>query len=66
MFSIIVPIYNTPKKFLSRCIDSLMNQTISAYEIILVDDGSNEECKKILKQYENKKYVTIIYKKIEV
>ena len=44
----------------------LNDQTISAYEIILVDDGSNEECKKILKQYENKKYVTIIYKKIEV
>ena len=37
--SIIVPIYNV-EKFLNRCIDSLLNQTLREIEIILIDDES--------------------------
>lgn len=65
MFSIIVPVYNTPKKYLSKCINSLINQTSNKYEIILVDDGSNEEYKEFLKQYDEYEKIKIIHKKHE-
>lgn len=41
--SIIVPIYNT-EKYLRRCMDSLIHQTLQDIEIIMVDDGSKEPC----------------------
>ena len=41
--SVIVPVYNT-EKYLKQCIDSISSQTLSQIEIILVDDGSKEEC----------------------
>lgn len=41
--SVIVPVYNT-EKYLQRCLDSLVNQTLQEIEIILVDDGSKEPC----------------------
>lgn len=65
MFSIIVPIYNTQKQYLSRCIESLLNQTIDKYEIILVDDGSNKECKEFIEQYSKYDKITIIHKEHE-
>lgn len=43
MISIIVPVYNTPKDYIQKCISSLLTQTYSSYEILLVDDGSNED-----------------------
>lgn len=44
--SIIVPVFNTPTAFLDRCVESLLSQTFERYEILLVDDGSEEECAK--------------------
>lgn len=44
--SIVVPVYNT-EKYLKECIDSLTNQTLSDIEIVIVDDGSKEECAKL-------------------
>ena len=41
--SIVVPVYNT-EKYLKRCMDSLTSQTLKDIEIIIVDDGSKEEC----------------------
>ena len=38
MISIIVPIYKV-EKFLPKCIESILNQTYSDFELILVDDG---------------------------
>lgn len=41
--SIVVPVYNT-EKYLKQCIESLTSQTLEEIEIIIVDDGSKEEC----------------------
>ena len=43
LFSIIIPVYNTPKTYLTRCIKSFMNQTYADWEVILIDDGSQRE-----------------------
>lgn len=48
--SIIVPVYNT-EKYLPRCIESLIRQTLKEIEIILVDDGSTDSCPDIIKEY---------------
>ena len=41
--SVIVPVYNV-EKYLDRCIQSILNQTLKELEIILVDDGSPDNC----------------------
>jgi len=50
MISIIVPIYNT-EKYLPQCIDSIIEQTYTDLEIILVDDGSIDDSGKICDEY---------------
>lgn len=39
--SVIVPLYNTPEKFLTECIDSVLAQEFRDFELLLVDDGSD-------------------------
>lgn len=46
MISVIVPVYNV-EKYLSRCVNSILEQTYSDFEILLVDDGSPDSCGKI-------------------
>lgn len=53
--SVIVPVYNT-SKYLIRCIDSLINQTLKDIEIILLNDGSTDDSLKILREYEEKDF----------
>ncbi|MFB0925690.1 MAG: glycosyltransferase, partial [Vicingaceae bacterium] len=48
--SVIVPIYNV-EKYLRRCLDSLVNQTLTDIEIILVDDDSPDNSNEIYKEY---------------
>lgn len=50
LISVIVPIYNV-EKYLSKCVDSIINQTYKNLEIILVDDGSPDNCPKICDEY---------------
>lgn len=52
--SIVVPIYNS-EKYIKKCIDSLINQTYKNIEIILVNDGSNDNTEKIIKDYKDKR-----------
>ena len=51
--SIIVPIYNV-EQYLHKCVDSLLNQDMDDYEIILVDDGSPDTCPQICDEYAEK------------
>lgn len=53
LVSVIVPVYKV-EKYLHRCIDSIINQTYKNLEIILVDDGSPDNCGKICDEYAEK------------
>ena len=52
-FSVIVPVYKV-EKYLSDCIESVLNQTFSDFELILVDDGSPDRCPEICDNYKEK------------
>ena len=63
MISIIVPIYNV-EKYLSKCIDSILAQTYNDIEVILVDDGSPDNCPMICDEYAQKdNRVIVIHQK---
>ena len=51
--SIIVPVYNT-SIYLTRCIESLLNQSYQDIEILLINDGSTDDSLKICKEFEAK------------
>ena len=53
LISVIIPIYMV-EKYLNKCIDSVINQTYKNLEIILVNDGSKDNCKKICEEYAKK------------
>ncbi len=53
LVSIIIPIYNV-EDYLERCLNSVVNQTYKNLEIILVNDGSTDRCKKICDDYQKK------------
>ena len=48
--SVIVPVFNT-EKYLEKCLNSLVNQTLQDIEIICVNDGSSDESLNILEHY---------------
>ena len=61
--SIIVPVYNV-EKYLKRCVDSILNQTFTDFELILVDDGSTDNSGKICDEYSEKDCrIKVIHKK---
>ncbi len=61
--SIIVPVYNV-EKYLDRCLNSLINQTLKDIEIILVDDESPDNCPKLCDEYAEKdSRIKVIHKK---
>ena len=69
--SIIVPIYNV-EQYLRKCVDSLLAQDYSDYEIVLVDDGSPDACPQICDEYaqkvnsekriENSEFIRVIHR----
>lgn len=61
-FSIIVPIYNV-EKYLRICVDGILTQTYSDFEVILVDDGSPDRCGELCDQYaESDSRVKVVHK----
>lgn len=62
MISVIVPIYKV-EKYLKRCVNSLLAQSYSDFELILVDDGSPDNCGNICEEYAAKdKRIRVIHK----
>ena len=59
--SIIIPVYNN-EKFLNKCLDSVINQTLKNIEIIIVNDGSTDGSLKILQDYASR-YSMFLMKK---
>ncbi|MCV9884798.1 glycosyltransferase [Metabacillus halosaccharovorans] len=60
--SIIVPVYKV-EPFIHKCVDSVLLQTFTDFELILVDDGSPDNCGKICDEYAQKdKRVKVIHK----
>lgn len=53
LFSIIVPVYKV-EQYIDECINSVLNQTFKDFELILVDDGSPDNCPKICDEYAQK------------
>lgn len=60
--SIIIPVYQT-QDTIDRCIESILQQSFTDYEIILVDDGSDYECSQLCDKYPQKdRRITTIHK----
>ena len=60
--SVIVPVYKV-EKHLKKCINSILNQKFSNFELILIDDGSPDNCGKICDEYQRKdSRVRVIHK----
>ena len=51
--SVIVPVYNV-EKYIQKCLESLVNQTLEEIEIIIVNDGTKDNSMKIVKEYQKK------------
>lgn len=51
--SIIIPVYNTDK-YLEECLNSVLNQDYSDFEVLVIDDGSTDKSLSIIERYTNK------------
>lgn len=61
LISVIVPVYNV-EKYINRCIDSLLCQTYSNFEIIIIDDGSLDKSGAMCDKYSNFSKVKVFHK----
>ena len=62
--SVIIPVYNV-EKYIKNCLDSLINQTFDNFEIILIDDASNDNSLKMIKEYQKKDSRVIVFEQKE-
>ena len=56
--SVIVPVYNV-EKYLRRCIDSILSQTFSDFELLLIDDGSKDKSVYLIEASKKAKLVRV-------
>ena len=64
LLSVIIPVYNVKREYLVECLESILKQSYSNFEIILIDDNSsNIETLDTLKEYENNSKIKIKYRK---
>lgn len=64
--SIIIPVYNVDR-YLEKCLASVVKQTLEEIEIIIIDDNSPDDSKKIIKQFQQKdKRITLIEQKVNL
>lgn len=60
-FSVIVPIYKV-EKYLRECIESVLTQSYKNYELLLIDDGSPDNCPQICDEYQKQnKNVRVVH-----
>ena len=63
IISVIVPVYNV-EKYLRRCLNSILSQTVTSIEVILVDDGSTDSSGSICDEYASKdNRITVIHQR---
>ena len=62
LFSVVVPVYNV-EKYIDECLQSLSNQTMRDFEIVLVDDGSTDQSGKICDAYAKTQHNTKVIHK---
>ena len=58
--SVIIPVYNT-EKYIEKCLESLAKQTMQDFEVIIVNDGSTDNSKKVIKDYMKNSNLDIRY-----
>lgn len=51
--TIVIPVYNS-EKYIGRCIESILNQTFQDFELLIINDGSKDNSKEIIKEYKSK------------
>lgn len=60
-FSLIIPVYNRPDE-VEELLDSLQQQTVQDFEVIIVEDGSNHDCKKVVDKFRASLDIRYYYK----
>ncbi len=58
--SVIIPVYNA-EKYLARCLDSVLNQTFTNVQVVVVDDGSTDSSPGIIRAYASRDNVTAVF-----
>ena len=54
MLSVVVPVYNVEIKYLSECFESILSQTFYDFELVIVDDGAEDEIASFIDAYDFK------------
>lgn len=62
--SVIVPVYKV-EEYLDECVDSILRQSYTNFELILVDDGSPDRCGEMCNEYQKKdSRIQVVHKKM--
>src|SRR5690606_15785652 len=61
--SVVIPVYNA-ERHLRKCLDSVLNQNYSEYEVLIIDDGSTDNSLEIADEYSGKYEIIKVYSQI--